>query len=107
MPDSQALDDLEDSTFDFIFCSNLPLHYDTGSVLSSPIFDDFMGKALKKLAPGGVLFYIFFASKHAKVAVPVHIDELQEYCKTKGLENYHIEKTNLLIEDTAELVLRK
>ena len=103
----QALDDMEDRIFDFIFCSNLPLHYDTGSVLDSPIFDDFMGKALKKLAPGGILFYIFFASKHAKVAIPVNMDELQEYCKAKGMVNYSIRKTHLLIEETAELVVRK
>ncbi|HSV88510.1 MAG TPA: class I SAM-dependent methyltransferase [Bacteroidales bacterium] len=102
----QALDDMEDRTFDFIFCSNLPLHYDTGSVLTSVSFNTFMERAVNCLNPGGTLYYIFYSSKHPKVAIPVDSSELRMYCERSGLKNWSLENSQLLNNDTVELTVK-
>jgi len=92
--------------FDFIFCSNLPLHYDTGSVLTSVSFNTFMERAVNCLNPGGTLYYIFYTSKHPKVAIPVDASELKMYCERSGLKNWSLENSQLLDNDTVELTVK-
>lgn len=104
---NQVLSEMDDEKFDFIFCSNLPLHYDTGSVLTSAFFDDFIDKALKRLNDNGIFYYIFYSSKHDKVAIPVEAGDLTKYCINKGLKNYSVETTRLLKNDTVELVVKQ
>lgn len=104
---NQVYGDSKNKKFDFIFSANLPLHYDTGSILTSFEFDKFIDNSLEHLDKGGVLLYIFFSSKHDKVAIPVNIDELREYCLRKKLINYKIESTYLLNEQTVELEIVK
>ena len=94
-----------DNKFDFIFSSNLPVHYDTGSVLTSVHFNTFIQRAVKCLNPGGVLYYIFYSSKHAKVAIPVNEAELREFCGRSGLKNWSIKNSYLLNNNTVELII--
>jgi len=103
----EVLDNLDKRTFDFIFCSNLPLHYDTGDVTTSEHFKAFIKKSIQHIESGGMLYYIFYASKHNKVSYPVTESGIRKFAEDNNIGNYTVETNNLLIEETVEFIIRK
>ena len=63
--------------FDFIFCCNCPLHYDTNDIATSTYAEAFINQSLTRLNDKGILYYSFYDQKTDKVAHPVTKEALQ------------------------------
>lgn len=102
----EFLETIPDRSFDFIFCSNFPAHYDTGDINSSKYMPAFINSAIKKLKKDGVLYYLFYSDKHRKVFYPVSEKEMEIFLSENKITNYHINHISPIDYEMLEVIIK-
>lgn len=97
------------SEFDFIFCSNLPIHYDTGNIATSSMSETLFKLLFEKMKPNAVLYYIFYSTKQEKVGFPVTSEQLTSCLNKLSINTLHYKVAERSVYDypMVELVLVK
>ena len=104
---SYIYNNLNKNSFNFIFCSNLPLHYDTGEIRTSINFKTFINNIMDYITVGGVLYYCFYSSKHEKVTHHVTTEDMKIVLEENGIINYKLNSITPIDYPMVELVICK
>lgn len=93
--------------FDFLFCSNLPIHYDTCNFTSSPLVKTFFKEITSSMAKGTILYFIFYSTKHPKVGFPVSHNDVKHVMNELQIDTYLLNEKVFFDFPMVELVITK
>ena len=102
-----VINQLEKNHFDFIFCSNFPGHYDTGSLTTNSYMVRLINAAMPLLSSDGIFYYIFYSTRHEKVTHPVAMDDVRLFLAQNDIKSASIALTQLIDYPAVEFICRK
>lgn len=95
------------ASYDFIFCCNLPIHYDNGKMLESKLSIEFFDNLYQNLNSKTTFYYLFYSTKHNKVGFPVEKQDLELMMKDKPSTDWNVSEKIVYDYPMVELVIKK